>query len=106
MKKSLLQKMKKEIKTEYPAVISDLYLFGSRAYGNPTDYSDYDFLVVLKDDIDWQLKKSINKIFYKYALDYDFIPDIKYVTNKNINEGKNLEYFVFEALEKGIRITT
>lgn len=38
-----------------------VYLFGSRARGDNQPDSDYDFLVVLDDDLDWKSKSDISK---------------------------------------------
>lgn len=48
--------------------IIKILLFGSRARGNYTDESDWDFLVVLDSDISFsKLKKLVGKIQLRFA---------------------------------------
>jgi len=53
-------KMSNEVKSEFDRYVEyisrmdgvlQIYLFGSYAYGEPTEYSDIDMLVVVRDDI-------------------------------------------------------
>ena len=53
--------MNSEIKSEFDRYISyiskingviRIYLFGSYAFGNPTEYSDIDLFIILRDGID------------------------------------------------------
>ena len=100
----ILRKIKNKLVKEYPLYVSDIYLFDSRAYGKPYKTSDYDILVVLKNSINWKQKDEINSIFFSFAFEYDFLPDIKYVTSECIDQRINLDIFVIDALNNGIRI--
>jgi len=52
-----------------------IYLFGSRAYGTPHKDSDYDFFVVLKDDVESkypileQISLNISKANFRFPID-------------------------------------
>ncbi|MCL1947740.1 MAG: nucleotidyltransferase domain-containing protein [Chitinivibrionia bacterium] len=58
-----------------------IYLFGSYAYGTPSKDSDYDFFVVLKDDIESKYpileQISLNMAKAKYKMPIDVIADRK-----------------------------
>ena len=49
-----------------------IFLFGSHAYGTPKKDSDYDFYVVLKDDMENPL--LVMQKIYEYMCDTNYIP--------------------------------
>jgi len=74
-------KMNKEVRAEFDRYVSyiskmdgvqNIYLFGSYAYGEPTESSDLDIYVVVRDDIDTlKLMQSISRGLHdrQYAID-------------------------------------
>ena len=80
-------KMNHAVKSEFDRYVSyisqmdgvlQIYLFGSYAYGEPTEYSDIDMLVVVRDDINTlKTMQSISRGLYdmRFALDIVAIKD-------------------------------
>jgi predicted nucleotidyltransferase len=58
-----------------------IYLFGSRAYGTPNKDSDYDFFVVLKDDVESKYpileQISLNMAKAKFNIPIDVVAEKK-----------------------------
>lgn len=84
---------------EYMSII----LFGSRTRGDFNQTSDYDILVILKDDMDMKekitLSTSLRKVLAQNGIDADII--LK--TQNEVNYYKNkIGNIVKEALEEGV----
>ena len=77
---SAISRMKKrdkilhEAKTRLVAAfgdrIRDVILFGSRAWGKPHRWSDYDLAVVIRGDYDWRFRHAVSDIMTDIDLDY------------------------------------
>jgi len=48
--------------------VLDIILFGSQLKGTASEHSDFDVLIVLKNDYDWKLKRKINDLCYDIDL--------------------------------------
>ena len=82
--------------------IEKLILFGSRAYGKPGRWSDFDLIIVSPN---FRKKKSFKRSvgFYKYwKLDYPV--DFLCYTPEEFNKLKKQVTIVKEAVENGIEI--
>ena len=95
-----LKKFKQELSNEIP--ISKMYLFGSRAYGNPHRWSDFDLVIVSSDFRNKPtFKRSLG--FRKYwGLDYPV--DFLCYTPMEFNKLKKQITIIREAVNKGIEI--
>ena len=95
-----LKEFKKELSSSIP--IEKMILFGSRIYGKPHRWSDFDLVIVSKkfSGID-SLKRSLG--FYDYwKLDYPV--DFLCYTPEEFNKLKKQITIVKEAVENGIEI--
>lgn len=68
--KELLKEFKKELANELPGQVLDLKLFGSKARGDATKYSDVDVMVVLKNASETN-KDIVYDIVVNLGLKYD-----------------------------------
>jgi predicted nucleotidyltransferase len=79
-----------------------IYLFGSYAYGIPHKYSDYDFFVVLKDDIKSKYpileQISLNVARAKFNNPVDVIAD----RNRDFEERKILPTIERKIAREGV----
>lgn len=67
-------------------LITQLYLFGSRAKGNARPDSDYDFLVVTGMQIERQiLRRIISEIRRRFVFDFNVDADILVISNDLIS---------------------
>jgi predicted nucleotidyltransferase len=107
----LTDNIKKEIINSLkPLDLEKVILFGSYAYGSPSDDSDIDLYVVTKDDfipnnfkekmkIKLKVSKSLKQLKYKY--DFDLIVHSIPMHEKFINTGS---LFSKEIIRKGHRL--
>ncbi len=82
--------------------VTSLFLFGSRANGQPDDWSDYDFIVVSPDFEGVRFLARANKLddFREPGTAYDFLC----YTPDEFEEMVNGITIVREAVETGIRL--
>ena len=57
---------------QYPERVLEVMLFGSKARGDSTLYSDIDILLIV-DDADWQFSHVISTIAAQVSLEYDVL---------------------------------
>ena len=95
-----LKNFKKQLSKEIP--IQKMYLFGSRAWGKPHRWSDFDLLIVSKK---FRNKVSFERSvgFHKYwSIDYPV--DFLCYTPEEFNKLKRQITIVREAVRKGIEV--
>ena len=64
---------------QFPGLIEQIIIFGSKARGTATTDSDLDLLVVIKRG-DWRLKDAVTQPGYSLAIDQDVVPSIMVYT--------------------------
>ncbi len=67
----ILQEAKARLVAAFGDKIKDVILFGSRAWGKPKPWSDWDFLVVVRGEYDWKTVSEIRGIMAYLDLDFD-----------------------------------
>ena len=103
-KNLLLSKIKNVLQQHFPELVEEVILFGSRVYGQPTEHSDYDILIVLKEEPDWKLENTITDTLYKIELENDLLLDIKILSHKALYHSLRGKQPVYKkALTEGIR---
>jgi predicted nucleotidyltransferase len=77
-----------------------IYLFGSYAYGKPTDKSDIDIYIVIPDNID-----TISEIYAKIMIDLSlkkiYFVDLVFNKESDFNLRKNKNRFEKTIFQKG-----
>lgn len=102
---SIVKELKEHLIISLGDNIHDVILFGSYADGNAHKNSDYDILIVLKNDYDWRLEKEISKICYSIDLKYDVFTDAHLISLNQINNSiKGKEPIFMNALKNGIHV--
>ena len=95
-----LKDFKKKLSNKIP--IDRMILFGSRAYGKPHRWSDFDLIIVSKKFRNSDsLRRSLG--FYDYW-NYDYPVDFLCYTPEEFNKLKKQITIVKEAVEHGIEI--
>lgn len=103
-KKKILKELKALLIENFSDCIDKVILFGSQALNTAKEYSDYDILVILKKDYDWQLEDSILSLCYEIDLKYDILTDVKLISRNELNTIKGKQPFILNALEHGLVI--
>lgn len=102
-KKLLIIKLKAQLVEAFGEEIEDVVLFGSRASGEAHRYSDYDVLIVVSRDYDWEYKKKIISVVYGLELHYDIFIDTKIISNRELyHTVKGSHPLYSDAIREGI----
>jgi len=101
-KLEILNELKRDLNIFLGENLKDVILFGSQAIGNSHAYSDYDFLIILKNKPDWKLKHSISDICYKIDLQYDIVTDIHILSEYEQYSLRGRQPIFINAMKKGI----
>jgi predicted nucleotidyltransferase len=103
-KKQILKELKNLLVKEFSDYIDKVVLFGSQALNTAKEYSDYDILVILKKDYNWQLEDSILSTCYEIDLEYDIVTDVKLISRNELTSIKGKQPFILDALEYGLMV--
>jgi predicted nucleotidyltransferase len=99
----LIKELKKLLVIHFGDNIKDVILFGSRATGTATQNSDYDVLVLLKQDYDWHYRNEVLRTIYKLELEKDILFDIHFLsTNEVTNSLRGAQPVFINAMNKGL----
>lgn len=102
MKKDKISKELKQLLIKnFGEIIDNVILFGSQLSEYSNEYSDYDYLIILKTDYDWKLKKKIQDICWEVDYKYDIVTDIKIISKNELNTIKGKQPFIQSAIQEG-----
>ena len=102
-KKAMIE-LKKLLIKKYPEIIDKLILFGSRAENRENEFSDYDILLILKEQYSREFEENVLDIAYDIILKYDILTDLKFITNDELQTIKGALPFVQSAMTNGVVI--
>ena len=74
-----LDAYRQTVTEQFPGLIKQIIIFGSKAKGTARADSDLDLLVVIREG-DWRLKDSVTQPGYLLAIDGDVVPSIMVYT--------------------------
>lgn len=98
-------KISKEVKQllidNFGEIIDNVILYGSQSSGNLKEHSDYDYLIILKTDYDWKLKKRIQDVCWEIDYKYDIVTDIKIISVNELKTIKGKQLFIQSAIQEG-----
>ncbi len=101
--KDILQTCKMLLQKRFGSVIEDVILFGSRAGGTAHEDSDYDILIVLNCEYDWQFRDQVIDVVYDMELEYDILIHTFLISTQEIeNSLRGTQPVFVNALEQGI----
>jgi len=101
--KNIIKKEIVNIITEFGLELDKIILFGSRARGDFTKYSDWDFLIVVKNSIDISEKRKLAKAIRERLAEELIDVDIIVKTTEELDYYKDFIGTVTrEALKEGI----
>ena len=99
----ILQAAKARLVEAFGDKIKDVILFGSRAWGKPKRWSDYDLVVVVRGEYDWRFEHAIWDVMANIDLDFDIITQSLIVSEDELKYSHQRYEPVFvKALAQGI----
>lgn len=98
----ILNEIQSLLSFHFGDVIEKVILFGSRCKGTASDDSDYDILVIVKNDYDWKYCNKIINACYDIDLKYDILTDIKIISHKELNSYRGRQPYIVDAINNGI----
>ncbi len=63
--KKIVTELKASLVEKFSENINEVILFGSRVEGNADEYSDYDILIILRNDYDWRYKYKVQDVCWE-----------------------------------------
>ncbi|MDX2133410.1 MAG: nucleotidyltransferase domain-containing protein [Saprospiraceae bacterium] len=99
----ILQAAKQRLTARFGDKIKDVILFGSRAWGKPTRWSDWDFVVVVRGGYDWRFERAVCDVMADIDLDYDIITQPLVISEEELRYSLRGRQPIFQtATQKGI----
>ena len=99
----ILREAKTRLVNQFGEKIKDVILFGSRAWGKPSRWSDWDFVVVVRGDYDWKFRNEIWDVMTDVDLDFDLITQTLVVSEHELKHSiQGYEPVFVKALSEGI----
>jgi predicted nucleotidyltransferase len=99
----IIKELKRQLNLRFDKDIEKIYLFGSQITEKSNVFSDYDILILLKNDYDWLIRNEIYKVCYNVELQFDIIFDITIISENELkNSPRGKQPFILNALNKGI----
>lgn len=100
----ILIKIHNTLTGELGNVVEKIILFGSRVHESSDTYSDYDILIILNTEIDWQFEWKIYDLCFNISLENDILIDVKVISSSDLNTIRGRQPYILEALSTGITL--
>ncbi|MDX2135140.1 MAG: nucleotidyltransferase domain-containing protein [Saprospiraceae bacterium] len=99
----ILHEAKTRLVAAFGDRVKDVILFGSRAWGKPHRWSDWDFLVVVRGEYDWAFRFTVWEIMADIDSDFDVFTQTLVVSEDELKRTfRGFEPVVVKALSQGI----
>jgi len=99
----ILQEAKARLVAAFGDKIKDVILFGSRAWGRPHRWSDWDFLVVVRGEYDWRLISRVREIMAYLDLDFEVFTQTLVISDDELRDSLRGSQPIFQkAKQEGI----
>jgi len=99
----ILKEAKARLVAAFGEKIKDVILFGSRAWGKPHRWSDWDFVVVVRGEYDWQFERAVCDVMADIDLDYEILTQPLIISEDELNHSIRGSQPIFQtATQKGI----
>jgi uncharacterized protein len=98
----ILSELKNHLIRNYGNSVKDVVLFGSHARGDSNKYSDYDVLIILKNDYSGQDENKILDLCYDIDLKHDILLDVHIISIKELETIRGKQPIFTNAIKSGI----
>jgi len=100
-----LEAYRKELAEQFPGLVEQIIIFGSRARGTATLDSDLDILLIIREG-DWRLKEALATPGYDLAVGTDMVPSILVYTEQEWEDRRRLQAPFWQAVDRdGVRVS-
>ena len=99
---SILKDLKNHLQTRFKESVKDVILFGSQASGKANKDSDYDILIVLRNEYSAKDENLIFDLCYDISLRYSIIIDTHIISEKELQTLKGKQPIFTRAIKSGI----
>ena len=101
-KKEILKDFSQLLRLRFSDDLKDLVLFGSQTTGKAKKDSDYDFLVILKQKVDWKTEREISDLSYEIELKYNIVTDTHILAESELSSLRGKQPIFVNAIAKGL----
>ncbi len=101
-KLAILRDLKGYLQKEFGNSVKDIILFGSQAYGNSTEDSDYDILIVLDKEYSTRDENQIYDLCYDIDLKYNIVIDAHLISQQEFNTLRGKQPIFTKAFKTGL----
>ena len=101
-KRLVLNDLSNLLKARFADDLKDVVLFGSQANGTAHKDSDYDFLIILKQKVDWKTEGEISDLCYEIDLKYEIITDLHILSEGELSTIRGKQPIFVDALANGL----
>lgn len=98
----ILSTLKKKLEEIYSNSLDNVILFGSQATNKAAEYSDYDILILLKQDYGRYDENRILDICYDVDLEYNILIDAHLLSIDELKTKRGKQPIFVNALKNGI----
>jgi predicted nucleotidyltransferase len=101
-KRVVLNDLSNLLRDRFADNLKEVVLFGSQANGTAHKDSDYDFLIILKEKVDWKTEREISDLCYEIDSKYEIISDIHILSEGELSTIRGKQPIFVDALANGI----
>jgi len=101
-KGAIVKELKEHLVDNFGDSIKNVILFGSQANGNPSEYSDYDVLIVLDKIYSGKDENQIYDLCYDINLKYNILLDVHILSTEEFSTVRGKQPVFVNALKTGI----
>ncbi|MFH1195673.1 MAG: nucleotidyltransferase domain-containing protein [bacterium] len=102
--KKLIEELKENLNEQIPRRIRKIVLYGSYARNTQNGDSDIDILLIVKDEVEPELRDLIYGICYDLNSKYDVWIDVSLLSENDLETVRGKQPFVQNAMLDGIVI--
>lgn len=97
----ILTDLKRSLSERFNENLKDVVLFGSQLTENYSKDSDYDILIIVKQNTDWELEREISDICYDIDLKYGILTDTHVLSISDLDSPRGKQPIFLNAISKG-----
>ena len=101
LKIKILQDLKQRLADRLEDNLKDVVLFGSQLTEKSSEDSDFDILIVVRNNKTWKLEREISDICYEVELEYGIITDSHILSESELNAPRGKQPIFLNAITKG-----